>query len=262
MGEFRYVDKDDLKIDGAYQRDLKEEARRIAKNWDENKVEVLTVNERPDGSLWLVNGHQRWGAAMMLEEVRLLPCHVVRLPGREEEAELFGALDANRVRITPFERYRAALAAADELAWFVEDLCDDLNVKVVGRSARAVGELNCINALLNRAKVNRESTRRALALAKETADADEVPITKPLFLGLAYLDYGIEQGNGLSNPILRKRLKAVGARKLVDAANRGAGLESSRTWGPFGRGMLKAVNGSSTVRKVRLDKEVELAILI
>jgi hypothetical protein len=109
-GNIEVLRLDDINIDKLYQRDLNNDRiQRISDNWDMKAAGAILVSRRENGSLWVVDGGHRMGAAMMAGETEILAQVLVGLTPKEE-AEY--RLRANYRRPdTPQERFRAQLVA-------------------------------------------------------------------------------------------------------------------------------------------------------
>lgn len=115
--EIRLVNLAELKIDDSYQRGLKKHHRKIAANLDTNAVGVIVVNERPDGTLWTIDGQQRTHA-LLKSGITEWTATVLHLPTVEEEAILFGRLNGTEgtaVKVTQREKFKSLVTAKDPM---------------------------------------------------------------------------------------------------------------------------------------------------
>lgn len=111
-----------LRVDLSYQGAL-DMARvtDLALNWRPDLVGDLVVNQRPDGTLYVVDGQHRKAAWAMLHEgpelaTATLSCLVVHRKGPKEEAELYYLLNSKRVAKTYEQQFRARLVYGEVYA--------------------------------------------------------------------------------------------------------------------------------------------------
>jgi len=112
--ENRKISVDELQISDAYQRTIvPARVNRIAKNIDQDAFGSLTVGERRDGTLWVVDGMQRLTAARKLG-IAMVPCDVFQSEGQEHEARVFRLKNKERTNVTACALFRAQLVEGDE----------------------------------------------------------------------------------------------------------------------------------------------------
>jgi hypothetical protein len=105
----------DLRVDLSYQGALDMgRVTELALNWRPDLAGELVVNQRPVGTLYVIDGQHRKAAWAMLHEgpelaTATLPCLVLHLAGAEEEAELYHLLNSKRVAKTYEQQFRARL---------------------------------------------------------------------------------------------------------------------------------------------------------
>lgn len=120
---------DDLKIDPSYQRGVVKKHTKIVKDFMAEALGTITVGEREDGSLWVVDGQQRVTALKALgkKEVR---ADVFASQGPEHEAEVFRVMNKNRTALKPLELFHAALAAGDDEAWTIKKIVEEYGFRI------------------------------------------------------------------------------------------------------------------------------------
>ena len=114
-GVRKIVHLDTLRVDDAYQRGLKPHHKRIAKKFDAFAAGELVINQRADGSLWLIDGQQRTGAMKILG-IKQWPARVLALATVEEEAAVFGRINGTEgtvAKVGERDKFKAMLAAKD-----------------------------------------------------------------------------------------------------------------------------------------------------
>lgn len=175
-----------LNVDPSYQRSLdpessKELVRDIARNWDWRLCQPLAVAERPDGSLWIVDGQHRLEGALKRAEalakldlpadVTSLPCVITPVSTTAEEAETFTGLNRKRRSLTAVEIHRAQLVAGDPKAREVADLITGAGLRLAPHSnytAWKPGMIFCLPGVASANKrFGREATSNALVALSE-----------------------------------------------------------------------------------------------
>ena len=123
-GRLEWIDKDELNIDGDYQRPPVSERKilKIAKDWDWKLLGTLSVAKREDGSYWIYDGGHRCRAAFLRPDVRWLPCAVFDTAGKKEEAQAFVEANTTTTAVGILARHRAALMAGDATAAKVQTI--------------------------------------------------------------------------------------------------------------------------------------------
>ena len=140
----------DLKIDVAYQRAIDSPAsqrliKEMASAWDWGLCSVLTVSDRGDEGLFVVDGQHRLEAAKIRGDVSHLPCITAKLATREDEAKLFVKVNTARKTVTPLDRFNARCVAGDEHALHIQRLVHDAGLKVAKSSWTIKdGEIACV----------------------------------------------------------------------------------------------------------------------
>lgn len=226
---------DELAIDPSYQRDINLQGvtliRSIATHWDWSLCHPLIVSERPDGSLFVVDGQHRLMAAALRGDIRDLPCVVIRYPTVEAEAKGFVALNTARRPLTPFAIFRAALAAGDEDAIGLNAMIARHGLRITSSQNRdkwKAGDLANIGQLRSRFASSPELLDRALGIfAKSWPD---IPLIYHQLLLTAIHrllgDYAVE------DEVLVSRLSAIDEDSLIrsirrEQAQSGLGTQSA-----------------------------------
>lgn len=107
-----------VKVDRTYQRDLKPHHRTIAREWNPDACQPLTLGEREDNSLWVIDGQQRL-AALKILKIEEWMARVHQSSGPEFEANLFqimGGGQRSTLTLTPRDIFKAQLATRETFA--------------------------------------------------------------------------------------------------------------------------------------------------
>lgn len=147
---FVHVALDRIKVDPRYQRALNMvRVRKMAANFDEKLVGVLTCSVRADG-VYVIDGQHR------LEVLRLLGRETVQCELRtgltlEDEAKMFYHLDSDRQGLSGEAAFRALLTAQDPLALAIEQAVKDAGLTIAYSGPHA-GGVRAFKTMLNLAR--------------------------------------------------------------------------------------------------------------
>lgn len=128
-----------LRIDPSYQRSGSQiDMRRVvdyALTWNWRLCGFLSVNLRPDGTYYVMDGGHRKAAFALLYEGPLLaqaslPCSISHLATREEEAEHFDLLNDRRVAVTYEQRFQSRLIYNEPYAVQVEQAVSNVGLEL------------------------------------------------------------------------------------------------------------------------------------
>jgi hypothetical protein len=248
-GELKMLHKEVLQIHPAYQRDvLPEKVKAITAAWSWLSLGALVVGER-GGEFWVIDGQHRALAAKRRSDITHLPCVVFKTGDVKTEARGFLDLNTGRKPVTAVAKQKAMVAAGDEVAAFVQQQCDALELEIKA-SAHTVGQLKCVAWCHRRAAEDKEIFRAVLSLGAELSKQDQMPVAERLLEGLWILN--AKCGEGLADKRLMKRLREKGARLMVDAANRAAAYYASGGGKVWAQGMLAELN-KGLQRKFTMD---------
>ena len=146
---YRSMDPKDLELDGSYQRPWKRGLhRRITSDFHPEMLGTLEISHRTDGSYVIFDGQHRWRAALELG-IERLPCLVHEGLTPEQEAELFAALQHDRVAITAIESLRALNRAGKEEAVAVYETCERHGYKVGPQSRKDPNAIGTAGTLMD-----------------------------------------------------------------------------------------------------------------
>lgn len=153
----------ELNVDRSYQRQPREDlVGRIARNYDLVLAGYITVNRRADGSLWIVDGQQRWMGARKAGEREMFAMVVDGLTP-EEEAAYYTALNRGRRALTSIEIFRSAFRCHDPSAVEIVEVVYDLGGSIAGIS----GSRETIQAVSALESVHGRGGRRMLVAVLE-----------------------------------------------------------------------------------------------
>jgi hypothetical protein len=191
---FRHIDKNKLRVPvEEYQRDEAHGliAKEIAIHFNIVAFGALTVIERSNGagSEYLVaDGGTRLAGAMMREDIVMVPCMVYSGLTREEEADVFLAINQTRKRLGVEQLQHAQEFAGDELALRVAEILASLKVHRV--------DFNGLGALRRCVRGQPKATDTVIALLYKCAPDLHVGVR--VFKGLVYLEQAMNTKRGSS----------------------------------------------------------------
>jgi len=108
-----------LSIDPDYQRSIDNAQsqaliRKIATHWDWSLCLPLVVARRPGSSeLFVIDGQHRLAAARMRRDIQQLPCVLLDMAEKADEAAAFVHLNQNRRALAKIDIFKAAVASGD-----------------------------------------------------------------------------------------------------------------------------------------------------
>jgi hypothetical protein len=237
QGELQCHHKDSLQIDKTYQRDGSDaKIGRMTQNWSWLACGVLIVARRPDRSLWVIDGQHRLLAARRHSGIQLLPCIVFEAAEVSIEARGFLDVNGNRKPVTAMQKQRALVAVGDEIAVFIEQEVLDCGLVLDKHSPNGVA---FVSMLKKCAAQNRDNFTKTLQACAGLCLFENVKPHARLFAGLWHLQRAI---GGLDDARFVARINAIGARRLIDAANRAAALVGHGQNSVLANGMLAEIN--------------------
>lgn len=118
----QYALPSQLRIDDAYQRSIdngqsQSLIRKIAQHWDWALCLPLVVSRRPQtGEMFVIDGQHRLAAAKLRGDIAQLPCVILEMSDRADEAASFVHLNQNRRTLGKLDIFKAAVASGDSEA--------------------------------------------------------------------------------------------------------------------------------------------------
>jgi len=243
-GTFLLVSKEDLNIDGTYQREQASEAkvREIAREWDWKLYGALSVILRPDGSMWIFDGGHRCRAAFLRDDITELPCMVFAVGDHTDEARAFLGTNLLQSAVTAYHKHRASVITSEPTALAAQAILTKYGY-VVARAASKNG-FAAIGTLRKIVKEDARTADRVFSACVELAGNHQDPISGEVIEGLFRCQRRLEgKADILSNGNLEKLKKEtlpgieaalrrekhiagrggamVGAKAILDMLNKG-----------------------------------------
>lgn len=178
---FEWVEPASLLINEAYQRNLSERStkliRKIVETWDWTKFKP-PVCSLGDGGLEIIDGQHTAIAAASHPDVAEIPVMIVETVSMGDRAKAFIGQNLDRVGITKMQLHHAALAAGDEDALTIEQVCQRAGVRL--HMARPkdweTGDTMAVGAIGG--LIDRRHAQGARKVLEVLVQADVVPITQ------------------------------------------------------------------------------------
>jgi hypothetical protein len=122
----------------AYQRPVDQDyVDYLVEHWDWNAARTLLVNQRPDGTYWLVDGQHRTLAARQKfgGDVEFF-CYLTHVPGPAEEAQLYERVSDGHSRLSPAVLFRGRLTRREPIAVDIDRIAQEegFALALVGRA--------------------------------------------------------------------------------------------------------------------------------
>jgi hypothetical protein len=210
-GSFLLLDKAELEVDPAYQRNHINQGRvdTLTRTWDWIACGCLVVALRDDNKWFVVDGQHRKLAADQRPDIRELPCLVFETTSRREEAVSFLAINQGRVGVGSLDRYRAQLLSGDKTAYAVESMLKSTGHRAGDKpSARTV---SCVQCLYRLATEDGARFERLWPLLAELHP--DGPMTDAVIRGLWTVDKWLGE-RSVTEPPYREKLLVIGGKGL------------------------------------------------
>lgn len=179
--EFRWVDPASLLVDDTYQRDLSRGSvdliRKIVRGWDWARFKPPVVAETPEG-FEVIDGQHTAIAAATHGNLGKIPVMVVRAAEVSDRARAFVGHNRDRLALSQVSIHYANVAAGDEDALTVQQVCERAGVKLLryppGNGEFKAGETLGIVAV--RGLVSRRGAMGARVVLQALAEAHCAPV--------------------------------------------------------------------------------------
>lgn len=178
---FRWVSPDRLVVDESYQRNLSERSigliRKIVADWDWCRFKPPVVVETGD-MLEVIDGQHTAIAAASHGNVAEIPVMVVEATDRADRAKAFIGHNRDRITVTATQLHVAAVAAGDEDAVTLQQVCDRAGIRVLrvppGGGAFKPCDTMAVGAITT--LINRRGAMRARQMLEVLAKARMAPV--------------------------------------------------------------------------------------
>lgn len=178
---FEWVDPACLLVNETYQRDLSERSvkliRRIIEGWNWTKFKP-PVCSLGDHGLEVIDGQHTAIAAATHPHVAQIPVMIVETETVQDRASAFIGQNTTRLGITKMQLHRAAVAAGDEDALTIEQVCQRSGVRLLMAKPHRwkVGDSVAVQAV--GALIDRRGAMGARKVMELLVRADAAPVTQ------------------------------------------------------------------------------------
>lgn len=220
---FEWIDPAELLVDEAYQRHLSESSvtliRKIVAQWDWRRFKPPVVARTEAGPL-VVDGQHTAIAAATHPEISRIPIMVVAAEERAAQARAFVGHNRDRLNITSMQMHFAALAAGDEDALTLDQVCQRAGVTVlrVKRPGSAFRPRETLAVSAIAALIGRRGPQKARIILQVLAEAEAAPVLAGQIKAVEMLLHDPEYQGQVDPPAITAALQAL----TIDAAEREA----------------------------------------
>lgn len=194
---FERAKPEDLLVDETYQRNLSERSirliRKIVAHWDWRTFMPPVVVKTKDG-LHVIDGQHTAIAAASHPAISDIPVMVVKAEELQDRAKTFLGRNRDRISVTANQLYYAGVAAGDETAVTIKQVCDRAGIRILkqppGAAVFKVGDTLAIGAITS--LVNRRGAMRARQVLQVLGDAKLAPVPQMLIKAVEELLCGKE----------------------------------------------------------------------
>jgi hypothetical protein len=243
-GEFRLIDKSDLKIDDDYQREASgNKVQAIARGWSWIACGAIIVGER-DGMYYVVDGQHRVMAARRIADIRELPALVYQTESKKEEAQGFLNANTRRKPMTSIDRFKASLVVGDPIAIRAQQLIV-ASGRAVNLSAHS-GTVACVGVIQRRLQEHGAAFENLWPLLVEVCEGHA--FNGKLLDGLLYIEVHLPAGQSLMDRRWRERILSAGYGRVLTGANRGAAFFAHGGKKAWASGIVEELNKNCRIR--------------
>lgn len=236
---FEWVSPTDLQVDESYQRAMSERSialiRKIVTNWDWRRFKPPVVARIGD-MLLVIDGQHTAIAAATHPEILQIPIMVVVAAERADQALAFVGHNRDRLGITPMQMHFAAVAAGDEDALTIEQVCERAGVTIL-RISPAGGVFKprqtvAVNAIA--AIINRRGAQKARVVLQVLAEAEAAPVTSVQIKAIEMLLHDQEYRGQVEPADLTAAIRAMGLAAAEQEAKVFAAAHNVPNWRALG----------------------------
>lgn len=219
----KVVDPKSLVVDESYQRELSRQSitmiRKMIANWDWRKFKPPIVAETPDGDE-VIDGQHTAIAAASNPHVKEILVLVIEAPDMAGRAASFVGHNRERVNLTSMQMHFAAVAAGDEDAMTVQQVCDRAGISIL-RYPPSGGRFrlgDTLAVVVIRALCNRRGALGARQVLEVLAKANCAPVSASLIRSVESLLFDAEFKGEADGADISSALMLAGAEIDKEAA--------------------------------------------
>lgn len=173
-GVFLMIKKEDLNIDGSYQREevSKLKVIEIARDWDWKLFGTLSVIMRKDGTFWVYDGGHRCRASFFRDDITELPCLVFEVEDEKTEAKAFIGTNTMKSVVSAYHKHRASVITNEPHAVAVQSILDKHGYFPSQGTSKKYGFM-AINSLQSQVKEDRVLAEKVFSACASIAQDGE-----------------------------------------------------------------------------------------
>lgn len=236
-GQYMAIDKNELYVDRAYQRDQNDnKVIEMARSWSWMGCGAILVALRADGSHFVFDGQHRVMAARKRSDITTLDCLVFDVEKLQDEADGFLKSNTLRKPVSMMGKFKAMIVCKDEHAVAVSDLLESLGLTIdKNKKAKCFNSLAwAVKAHARDAKAFESTVRVVSSLA-----GDKHYIHESMCRALFYLDLKYD---ALSDVRFVRRLRQIGYQELFDGVHRAVAYYKKGGEWVWQKGLLDTAN--------------------
>lgn len=211
--KFERVDPRKLLVDESYQRNLSERSvkliRKIVSNWDWRTFMPPVVVRTREG-LHVIDGQHTAIAAATHPKVGEIPIMVVQAPEVKDRAKAFLGRNRDRISVTPNQLYVAAVAAGDEDAMTIDQVCQRAGVRILKQPPAAgsfrPGDTLAVSSVS--ALVKRRGAMNSRKVLEVLTGAKIAPVPAGLIKAVEHLMFDQEMASQIDPPDITTAVRA------------------------------------------------------
>lgn len=233
---FVEVAPSDLLVDESYQRSLSRRSlsviRRAVARWDWRSFHPPIVVRSESGAFHIIDGQHTAIAAACHPDIKTIPVQVVEAPEIAQRATAFVSVNTNRVSVTPMQIHYAELAAGDDDAVTLAQVCDRTGVRLLrmppNNGAYAVGDCYALGSI--RSLISKRHPHGARRVLKLLVEAKAAPITAGLIKAIEALLFEPEYAGMVTDEAIGTTIRGEGQVQLEREARAFAQTHGLSAW--------------------------------
>jgi hypothetical protein len=222
--EIRHVRPQDLYVDESYQRGLSERSVRLIKKivseWSWRAFKPPVVVE-VGGRLEVIDGQHTAIGAITHGGIETMPVMVVEASSHENRASAFVRHNRDRIQVTPTQLHNAMVAAGDDDAVTIHQVCERAGVKILRNpppmAKFRVGETLAVSTIAS--LVNRRHAAGARRVLNICVKAGAAPVAAHMIKAVECLVFDKEYRDEIGDDRITAVMSALGS-TLDDDAKR------------------------------------------
>lgn len=173
-----WLDPGLIDADPLYQRPLDEtRVDAILKGFTWRSFGAIVVVPQADGKYHATDGQHRLEAAKRHPKVTHVPAVIVKAEDIQSEASIFVEINKNRKNVSALELFFAGLAADDDDALTIHQVCERAGVRIPKYASAGFKPGDCVSISAIQSVINRRGAMRARQVLEVLAKADLAPIS-------------------------------------------------------------------------------------